>query len=126
VRWLSGQALGEDWSSVFSIHIWQFITAFSSSYRRSSVLFWSLQLPKSICTYPYIDKYIKLKVNIKNILVRGGWRDDSMAKSSGCSSRGPRFNSQHPHGSSKLSATPIPGNLTPSHRHTGKTSMHIK
>jgi hypothetical protein len=30
----------------------------------------------------------------------------------------PRFNSQHPHGSSHLSVTPVPGLLTPSHRHT--------
>jgi hypothetical protein len=43
------------------------------------------------------------------------WKDDSVVKSS---SRGPRFNSQHPHGGSPLSVTPAPENPTPSHRHT--------
>ena len=47
-----------------------------------------------------------------------GWRDGLAVKSTSCSSRGPEFNSQHPHGSSKLSVTPVPGDLTPSHRHT--------
>jgi hypothetical protein len=28
-----------------------------------------------------------------------GWRDSSVVKSTGCSSRGPGFSSQHPHGS---------------------------
>jgi hypothetical protein len=39
-----------------------------------------------------------LMIGIKN-LVFGGWRDGSAVKSTDCSSRGPRFNSQHPHGS---------------------------
>jgi len=30
-----------------------------------------------------------------------GWRDGSAVKSTDCSSRGPEFNSQQPHGSSK-------------------------
>jgi hypothetical protein len=47
------------------------------------------------------------------------WRDDDSAiKSIGYSSREPTFNSQHPHGSSQPSVTPVPGNMTPSHRHT--------
>jgi hypothetical protein len=29
----------------------------------------------------------------------------------------PGFNSEHPHGSSQLSVTPVPGDRTPSHRH---------
>ena len=37
------------------------------------------------------------------------WRDGSLVKSTICSCRGPRFNSQHPHGSSQLSVTPVPG-----------------
>ena len=32
--------------------------------------------------------------------------------------RGPGFNSQHSHGGSLLSVTPVPGLLMPSHRHT--------
>lgn len=41
-------------------------------------------------------------------------------KSTGCSSRGFRFNSQHPQGISQLSRPPVPGALMPSsdiHRH---------
>jgi hypothetical protein len=34
-----------------------------------------------------------------------GWRDGLEVKSTGCSSVGPRFYSQHPHGSSPLSLT---------------------
>ena len=32
-----------------------------------------------------------------------GWRDDSAVKSTDCSSRGPEFNSQQPHGGSQQS-----------------------
>jgi hypothetical protein len=32
-----------------------------------------------------------------------GWRDGSVMKSTGCSSRGPEFNSQQPHGGSQPS-----------------------
>jgi hypothetical protein len=53
----------------------------------------------------------------QNVLY-GGWRDGSEVKNTDYSSRGPGFNSQHPHGSSQLSVTPVPGDLTPSHRHT--------
>jgi hypothetical protein len=45
-------------------------------------------------------------------------RDGSAIKSTDCSSRGHRFNSQHPHSSSQLCMTPVPENWTPSHRHT--------
>jgi hypothetical protein len=33
----------------------------------------------------------------------GGWRDDSVVKSTECSSRGPEFNFQQPHGGSQPS-----------------------
>ena len=46
-----------------------------------------------------------------------GWRDGSAAKSTGCSSRRPGFNSQHPHGSSQLSVTQVPLDSTPTYRH---------
>jgi hypothetical protein len=36
----------------------------------------------------------------------GGWRSDSVVKTTACFPRGPGFNSQHPHGSSQLSVTP--------------------
>lgn len=67
-----------------------------------------------------------------------GWRDGSVLKSSGCSSR-PRFNSQHPHGSLQQSITAFPGDLMPSsdhvvHQvctrytdlHAGETLMNMK
>ena len=38
-----------------------------------------------------------------------GWRDGSVVKRTGCSSRGPKV--QYPYGSSQLSATPVPGAL---------------
>ncbi|CAO2639813.1 hypothetical protein LEMLEM_LOCUS25074, partial [Lemmus lemmus] len=44
-------------------------------------------------------------------------------KSTDCSSRGPRFNSQHPHGSSQLSEDPVPGNLT---LHTNTHKIKVK
>ena len=37
------------------------------------------------------------------------WRDGSMVKSTGCSSREPRFNSQHPHSHSQPTVPPVPG-----------------
>lgn len=40
-----------------------------------------------------------------------GWRDDLVIKSTGCSFRGLRFNSQYPHGGSQLSITLVPGDL---------------
>jgi|UPI0000F4F6F2 hypothetical protein len=36
----------------------------------------------------------------------------------------PGFKSQHLHGSSQLSVTPVPGNLTPSHRHACKQNSN--
>ena len=40
------------------------------------------------------------------------WRDESVVKSNDCSFRGPRFDSQHPYGSSQLSVTPRSDTLT--------------
>jgi len=58
------------------------------------------------------------------------YRDGSVRRSTGCSSRGPRLYSQHPHGNSHLSITPVPKDPTPSwapgmymrHIYAGKTS----
>jgi hypothetical protein len=65
----------------------------------------------------------------KSILKRkGGSRDSLVVKSPSCSSRGPGFNSQHPHSSSQLFVTLVPGDLTPSNRHTCRqnTNVHEK
>jgi hypothetical protein len=47
-----------------------------------------------------------------------------MAQQLSCSPKRLRFNSQHPHGSSQLSITPVPGDLTPSHRQTCKQNTN--
>jgi hypothetical protein len=36
-------------------------------------------------------------------LIHGGWRDGSVVKSADCSSEGPEFKSQQPHGGSQPS-----------------------
>ena len=59
------------------------------------------------------------------------WRDGSLVKSTDCSSRGPKFSSQHPHGSSQLT---VPYNCHSSSRaghphtdiHAGKTKPKPK
>lgn len=56
----------------------------------------------------------------------GDWREDSAAKSPGWSSRGPAFDSQHPHNVTQPSITPVLGDLIPSpglHRHG--THTHV-
>jgi hypothetical protein len=53
------------------------------------------------------------------------WRDGSAVKSTGCPSREFKFNSQHPHGSSKLSAPPRSDSLTQTYMQA-KHQMHIK
>ena len=71
-------------------------------------------------SYKYVWLLCQLKIKIS------GWRDDMAVESVDCSSRGPGFNSQHPHGDSQLPETPAPRNLSPSsghctrvvHRHT--------
>jgi hypothetical protein len=50
-----------------------------------------------------------------------GWRHGLAFKSTGCSFKGLRFTSQYPHGSSQLSVTPVPGDLTD--LYGGRTSM---
>jgi hypothetical protein len=50
------------------------------------------------------------------------WRDGSVVKSPDCSSRRPGFNSQHLHSSLQLSVTPVPGDLTYSHRYKQTSS----
>ena len=77
------------------------------------------------------DTYLDVTFNLpreqfKNMNSRG-WRDDSAVKSTGCSSRGPGFNSQHLHGSSQLSVTPVPGDVMSTYRHICRpSSMRIK
>lgn len=62
---------------------------------------------------PHFRKIKKRRYKIHEVGVGG---DSSAVKSAGCgSTRGPRFNSPHPHGSSQLQVTSVPGDLmTPS------------
>lgn len=60
------------------------------------------------------------------------WRDGSAAKSSGCSTKGPEFDPQHPHGASQLSITLVLVYIIPPSELTwctgtlaGKTFIHI-
>ena len=43
-----------------------------------------------------------------------GWRDGSVVKTTGCSSRRPKFCAQHPHGGPQMLVTPVPEDLIPS------------
>jgi hypothetical protein len=55
----------------------------------------------------------KIRLIIYDLIVNTGdgrWRGGSAVKRTNCSSRGPRPNSQHPHGNI-LSITPVPGGL---------------
>lgn len=68
----------------------------------------------------------------------GSWKDGSTVKSTCCSFRVPVFISQHPHGASQPSVTPVSGDPIPSsdfHRHQacvwhiyihGSRTSHIK
>jgi hypothetical protein len=47
-------------------------------------------------------EYTQHHYSIKKI-INEGWRDGSAVKSTDCSSRGPKFNSQQPHGGSQPS-----------------------
>lgn len=47
-----------------------------------------------------------------------------MAKSTGCSSRRPRFSSQNTHGSSQLSVPLVLEDLTPPHRHKCRQNIN--
>jgi hypothetical protein len=64
---------------------------------------------------PWFPKHI-LKPTVKgtyNENKRRGWRDSTVVKSTYCSSRGLRFHSQHQHGGSQPSVSPVPGLFWP-------------
>lgn len=65
-----------------------------------------------------------------------GWKDGLVTKSTDCSFKEPRFDSQNPQSSSESPITPVPGDLKSSFHgyqaymwctvtHTGKTPIHI-
>lgn len=61
------------------------------------------------------------------VSVCGYWREGPAVRNSGYSYRGPLSNSQHPHGDSQLSVTPVPGESSGLQRHqvhTWYTDLH--
>jgi hypothetical protein len=73
-------------------------------------------MEKKNCTSIGFMLEVRLYKRVKEGNIKNGehrhWRDGLAVKGIGCSSRGARFNSQHPHISSQLSGTPVPENLT--------------
>jgi hypothetical protein len=54
--------------------------------------------------FPGADKILECPWKAKDVKQSSpGWSDGSAVKSTDCSSRGPEFNSQQPHGGSQLS-----------------------
>ena len=75
-------------------------------------------LKKNVYMFNFFHSLINWLINLnpegwqqENQKEPGGWRDGSVVKSAGCSSRGFEFNSQQPHGGSQASLTPGPGDL---------------
>ena len=64
---------------------------------------------------------IKLAINLFE-----GYRDGREVISTGCSSRGPRFNDQLPHGMSQLSASLVPGDPIAPHRQTCRENTGVQ
>ena len=65
-------------------------------------------------------------LTFKEFSTSQGWKDGSAVKSTGCSSRIPVFNSQHPNASPKLFITSVPRDLTPSHRQACRKSTNAQ
>jgi hypothetical protein len=59
------------------------------------------RLERHAVTHSVLINSRQLSLLIRN--KQQGWRGDSAVKSTGCSSRGPEFNSQQPHGGSQPS-----------------------
>lgn len=72
--------------------------------------------------FPEAEKKIKSSIDVVlcfffdfyKFQILGVWTDDSTGKSTVCSSRRYKFDSQHPLGDSHPPVTPIPDNLMPS------------
>jgi hypothetical protein len=77
---------------------------------------------KGFCSLTFPPVKICIFVVVK-MYVFQSWRDGSVAEINN-SPREPRLNSQHPPGDSQLSVTPVPGDLTPSHRHSCKQNTN--
>lgn len=86
-----------------------------------SKLAWNLLYKLMAILFPsarVVGMSLALKNNVLKDTVTGIWRDGSAVGHVGCSSSGPGFQYQDPHGSSQLFIIPVLGDLTPSHKHT--------
>jgi hypothetical protein len=83
-------------------------------YAKLHIVYGTQLLPQYTYIYPM---YVRL-------VLPWGWRDGPLVKSTGYSCRGPEFNSQQPRGSSRPPVTPVAGDLTPSHNHTGRQNTN--
>lgn len=72
---------------------------------------------------PYVWSSSKT-VNMKCVTCSSGMKHDSAVQITGCSCRGARFASEHPHGSSQTFVTPVPKDLKDSVASMG-TRPHI-
>ena len=66
-----------------------------------------------------MERNIKKKKLTKNYNT-GGWRDGSVVKSTACSSKGPEFKSQQPHGGSQPSVMRSGALFWPADIHTDR------
>jgi hypothetical protein len=56
-----------------------------------------------INTWSFFDEFGSVLSQMTSRIVVPGWRDGTVVKSTGCSSKGPEFNSQQPYGGLQLS-----------------------
>jgi hypothetical protein len=60
-----------------------------------------VRMPPHVCVFICICMYTCMYSYVIIIIYDGGWRDGSADKSTDCSSKGPEFKSQQPHGGSQ-------------------------
>jgi hypothetical protein len=96
------------------------VLLFLLNMRTGGIVKWLESLRTRAKLYLVLDTIPQISYFLKNIIIGTG----EMAQRLSCSSRRFRFNSQHPHGSAHLSVTPVPGDLTPSHRHTRRQNTN--
>ena len=65
-----------------------------SNYPATGIESFSSGKVPNLYSYPYFEHQDLAKIRFS----ASGWRDGSVVKSTDCSSRGPEFNSQQPHG----------------------------
>jgi hypothetical protein len=90
------------YSHNFPVPLWKshlFLSLFPDHQTHSHLLQQPKGWFKGTVGVSFLESFLSLEGSFQNYTV-GGWRDGSVVKSTGCSSRGPEFNSQQPHGGS--------------------------